>query len=412
MTVISLEGVSKKFALRHERPRSFQEVFLAAARGRIRRKHEEFWVLQNVDLKVEQGESIALIGPNGAGKSTVLKLISRIIEPTIGRVQVRGRIGALLELGAGFHPDLSGRENIFLHGSILGLSRAQIRSRLDDIVSFAELERFIDVPLRHYSSGMYVRLGFAVAVHTDPEILLVDEVLAVGDQNFQHKCLERIAEMKNQGITICYVSHDLGTVRKLCSQAVWIEDATVQASGDVANTISAYLQHMASVEEARLSVKTPTAPPVQRQPRRWGTRDAEITSVRFLDREGREKKVFRVGEPWEVRMSYQARECIERPIFGLAVHRQDGVHVCGPNTSFADLDIPFIESQGEIIYRVDSLPLMEGTYEVSVAVHNQADTIMYDYQDRLYSFRVRQVGHGERYGLMSMRGDWEWKAAQ
>ena len=410
MTVIALEGVSKRFALHHERPRSFQEVFLAVLRGEIRRRHEEFWVLRNVDLRVERGESIALIGPNGAGKSTVLKLVSRIIEPTLGQVHVQGRVGALLELGAGFHPDLTGRENIFLHGSILGLSRPEVRRRFDDIVSFAELERFIDVPLRHYSSGMYVRLGFAVAVHTDPEILLVDEVLAVGDQNFQHKCLERIAEMKKTGITICYVSHDLGTVRKLCSQAVWIEDGLVQAAGDVANTISSYLRHMASREESRLAGKpAPALVATNNAQRRWGTGGAQITAVRFLDGSGNEKKVFHVGESWEARLSYLARQRIERPIFGLAVHRDDGVHVCGPNTSFAGLDIPFVEGAGEII-SVDSLPLMEGTYQVSVAVHNQADTVMYDYQDRLYSFRVRQVGDGERYGLVSMGGSWQWQA--
>ncbi|MGB9890866.1 MAG: ABC transporter ATP-binding protein, partial [Anaerolineae bacterium] len=179
-TAIQFSNVSKKFTLHHERARSFQELAVGLVR-RNNRSREEFWALRDVSFTVDHGETVGIIGPNGAGKSTVLKLISRIIEPTSGRIEVRGRIGALLELGAGFHPDLTGRENIYLNGSILGLSRAEIRRRLDDIIAFAELERFIDVPVKHYSSGMYVRLGFSVAVHTDPEILLVDEVLAVGD---------------------------------------------------------------------------------------------------------------------------------------------------------------------------------------------------------------------------------------
>jgi ABC-type polysaccharide/polyol phosphate transport system ATPase subunit len=228
MEAIQFDHVSKKFILHRERPRSLQELAVNLFR-RNNNSHEEFWALQDVSFTVEQGETLGLIGPNGAGKSTALKLISRIIEPTSGQIEVNGQVGALLELGAGFHPDLTGRENIYLNGSILGLSRAQIRRKLDAIIAFAELERFIDVPVKHYSSGMYVRLGFSVAVHTDPEVLLVDEVLAVGDQNFQHKCLERIMEMQRQGITICFVSHGLGEVRRLCSRAVWLDDGMVQA---------------------------------------------------------------------------------------------------------------------------------------------------------------------------------------
>jgi len=411
MQVIQFDRVSKKFTLHRERPRSFQELAVNLFR-RNNDSHEEFWALQDVSFTVEQGETLGLIGPNGAGKSTALKLISRIIEPTSGQIEVNGRVGALLELGAGFHPDLTGRENIYLNGSILGLSRAQIRRKLDEIIAFAELERFIDVPVKHYSSGMYVRLGFSVAVHTDPEILLVDEVLAVGDQNFAHKCLERIMEMQRQGITICFVSHGLGEVRRLCSRAVWLDDGMVQAAGDVEDTITAYLRHAAAEEEARITPPPPEPEEVEEvEPeikQRWGTGDVEILAVSFLDADGRERHVFRVGEPWVARLHYRAHGRIENPVFGLAIHRNDGLHVCGPNTHFAGLDIPFIEGEGDVSYRVDHLPLMEGTYLVSVAAHNQADTTMYDYHDRLYTFKVRQVGRGERYGLVGMGGEWEW----
>jgi len=409
MSAITLERVSKKFALRRDRPRSFQEMFLSLVRRNGRDVPEEFWALRDVSLNIEVGETIGFIGPNGAGKSTLLKLISRIIEPTSGSVTVNDRVGALLELGAGFHPDLTGRENIYLNGAILGLDRGQIDRRLDDIIAFAELERFIDVPVRHYSSGMYVRLGFSVAVHTDPKILLVDEVLAVGDQNFQHKCLERIMQMQRQGLTICFVSHDLGSVQRLCSRAVWLEDGFVQQAGGVNDTVSAYLRHMAMQEEAQ--VADPRGQPA-RTLQRWGSGQARVVSVAFLGSDGRERNVFHVGESWAVRLRYQAPERVDEPVFGIAVHRMDGVHVCGPNTAFSGLRIPFIEGEGEIVYRVDALPLMEGSYMLSVGLHNQADTAMYDYHDRLHAFRVRQVGTGERYGLVTMKGTWEWKADQ
>ncbi|HDQ71339.1 MAG TPA: ABC transporter ATP-binding protein, partial [Chloroflexi bacterium] len=198
--VITFDHVSKKFSLHLERARSFQELAVALLRrgdgASLFEEREEFWALKDVSFSVQRGESVGIIGPNGAGKSTTLKLLTRIIEPTSGQVEIRGRVGALLELGAGFHPDLTGRENVYLNGSILGLSRAEIDRKMDDIVGFAELERFIDMPVKHYSSGMYVRLGFSVAVHTEPEILLIDEVLAVGDQNFQRKCMDHIYEMK------------------------------------------------------------------------------------------------------------------------------------------------------------------------------------------------------------------------
>lgn len=428
-TAISFEHVSKKFTLNRQRARSFQELAL----GLFRRgdanppvdewseePSEEFWALQDVSFNVEHGETVGIIGPNGAGKSTALKLISRIIEPTSGRIEVNGRLGALLELGAGFHPDLTGRENIYLNGSILGLSRPEIEHRLDQIIAFAELERFIDAPLKHYSSGMKVRLGFSVAVHIDPEILLLDEVLAVGDQNFQHKCLEHIMEMKRQGVTICFVSHGLGSVRRLCSRAIWLNDGTVQAVGEVDDVVSAYLRYAAEEEEkARKKAAASdegsgdeteeSQENATKTKQRWGTGDVKVVEVSFLGVAGEERTVFRVGEPWTVRLRYQASQWVEKPVFGLALHRNDGLHVCGPNTQFAGLDLPFVEGAGEVMYKVDQLPLMEGTYLVSVSAHNEADTVMYDYHDRLHTFKVRQVGEGERYGLVSLRGTWAWK---
>jgi len=404
---------SGRFVFRQEHSRSFKELLLNLSQGRRDGQREEFWALRDVSFAVEPGEALALIGPNGAGKSTVLKLISRIISPTSGRVEVNGRVGALLQLGAGFHGDLTGRENIYLNASILGLSRAEIRRKMDAIIAFSELERFIDIPVKRYSSGMYVRLGFSVAVHTDPEILLIDEVLAVGDQNFQHKCTERIMEMKQDGITLCFVSHALPAVRRLCSRAIWLNDGIVQAEGDVEDVISAYLGRSAEEEAARIDAEASQAKAKEKKveakrKRQWGTGDVRIVNVSFLDASGKEQHVFRVGEPWTVKMHYHAYRRVERPVFGLAVYRSDGVHVCGPNTYFAGMDIPYVEGEGDVLYRVDHLPLMEGTYSLSVAVVNQPDTVTYDHQDRLHTFRVRQVGRGERYGVVSLEGEWEW----
>lgn len=406
---IRFDGVSKEFLLHRERARSFQELALGLFQRNssvYEHKDEKFWALRDVSFTVGKGEAVGLIGSNGAGKSTALKLMTRIIEPTTGRIEVKGRVSALLELGAGFHPDLTGRENVFMNGSILGLSRSQIQQKMDEIITFAELERFIDVPVKHYSSGMYVRLGFSVAVHTEPEVLLIDEVLAVGDQNFQHKCLERILALREQGVTICFVSHGLESVRRLCSHAVWLDDGIVRAAGNVDDTISAYLRHAAAEEEAR-SAATPI-----RNKQRWGTGDVEITSVSFLNAEGKEQHVFETGESWTVRLHYRVHRRVEKLIFGLAIYRNDGVHVCGPNTQFSGLDFPFIEGQGDILYHVDSLPLMEGTYVLSVAAHTLPSTVLYDFHDRLYTFKVRQVGKGERYGLVGLGGKWEWKGGE
>ncbi len=393
---ISFANVSKRFILHHERARSFQELALGLLR-RNNRSREEFWALRDVSFVVEHGETVGIIGPNGAGKSTVLKLISRIIEPTSGRIAVNGRVGALLELGAGFHPDLTGRENIYLNGSILGLSRAEIRRRLDDIIGFAELERFIDVPVKHYSSGMYVRLGFSVAVHTDPEILLVDEVLAVGDAAFQRKCLERINELRRVGVTVLFVSHSAEAVRTLCTRALWLENGRLVADDVPEAVVLRYLE--------RSREGTATSQPGYEE-RRWGTGKIRITGVRLLDEQGQERQQFRTGEPLTVEIRYYASERVERPVFGLAIHRSDGIHITGPNTQFAGLEIPYVEGEGTVLYTVPALPLLEGLYFVSVSAHNWEDTEIYDYHDRLYLCRTLPAT--EKYGLVTIQGTWKW----
>lgn len=259
MNAIEFANVSKRFRMERDRPRSFQQAFVSLVQRRQNAENDVFWALRDVSFNVKHGQSIGLIGSNGSGKSTSLKIIAKIIQPTSGVVRVNGRVTALLELGAGFHPELSGRDNVFLNGAMMGLSREDITRRLDSIVHFAELEEFIDVPVKHYSSGMYVRLGFSVSVHLEPEILLVDEVLAVGDASFQHKCMGRIADLRRKGVTIVLVTHDLGAVQNLCEEAVWFDKSEMRAIGKPTDVVMTYLHDVARTDEEKERPRTKIA---------------------------------------------------------------------------------------------------------------------------------------------------------
>jgi len=417
---VEFSHVSKYFFLSQQHSRSFQEIVVNLFR-RQPTTHDELHILRDVSFQLEHGQTVGFIGANGAGKSTILKLISRIIEPSSGHIQVSGRIGALLELGAGFHPELTGRENIYLNASIMGLSREEIHRKLDAIISFAELEQFIDTPVKHYSSGMYVRLGFAVAVHTNPEILLVDEVLAVGDAAFQHKCMDRIAQMRRKGVTIVWVSHDLGTIQSLCHQAIWFDEGRIAAQGNATDVVMAYLNHVAEKEESRARFEAEQSAaetgavasvgePVEVRKDRWGTGKVRVTDVTLCDVQGHTAVTFRTGETLHICLRYHAEERVERPVFGLAIYHQNGAHICGPNTHFGGLEIAAVEGTGQVVYTIPALPLLEGAYEITIAAHNQADTEIFDYHDRLYSFRVYPGKSLERYGLVTLNGSWRLDA--
>jgi lipopolysaccharide transport system ATP-binding protein len=406
-TAIRLDRVSKRFILRREQTRSFQELLLNVLHRKTGERRKEFWALQDVSLEIARGETVGLIGPNGAGKSTILKLISRIIEPTSGRIDIRGRVEALLELGAGFHPDLTGRENIYLNGSILGLSRAQIRRRLGEIVAFAELEPFIDTPVRHYSSGMYVRLGFSVAVHTDPEILLVDEVLAVGDAAFQQKCLDKISEFKRESRTVLFVSHNLYLVQQFCKRAIWLEKGEIQRMGPVDQVIASYAAAVTERLQAELDLRnTRSAAATHRG-------DLHIRDVIIVDAKGKPSWILQSGEPMCIRILYEATERVEKPVFSILIHRSDGVYISSTNTYSIDpTEIGAILGRGELVVNIDELDLYGGDYLLSVGAYVEPDPPYWSapahFLDKRYSFRV--LSPGGSHGVVVLPARWEHHA--
>jgi len=402
--IIEFENVSKRFVLNRDQQDTVQGRFAKMLRRKA--QGEEFWALRDVSFSVERGESLGLVGHNGAGKSTALKLMTRILEPTAGRVGINGRVAALLELGSGFHPDLSGRENVFLNGSLLGFSRREMRAKLPEIVDFAEIGDFIDMEVKHYSSGMYTRLAFAVATAVDPEILITDEVLAVGDEAFQRKCMDRIYRLRQMGKTIIFVSHALETVRTLCDRAVWLDHGQAKLVGAAGEVIDAYLADVNRREQAQTHTGDPGAIGLGT---RRGTREAEFTRVELLDPAGRPQTIFQTHAPLTVRMHYFAHRPISHPVFGVGLHHENGFWINGPNTNFDGIDIPMIDGPGYVDYHIPNLPLLAGRYQLSVALVDSTMLHTYDQHDRMYRLIVQSDGVRDRYGMVAIPGQWEWQ---
>jgi ABC-type polysaccharide/polyol phosphate transport system ATPase subunit len=375
------------------------------------RPEETFQALSDVSFTVPKGATFGVVGRNGSGKSTTLKLVAGITKPTSGTVTVDGRISALIELGAGFHPEISGRENVFINGIMLGLSKREIEQRFDEIVEFAELTEFIDAPVKTYSSGMYMRLGFAVAIHVDPDVLLVDEVLAVGDEGFTHKCLDKFGEFKRRGKTILLVTHSLGLVERFCDEAVWLDSGIKKADGDPQRVIGSYVTDVARQEERFLAAsdeKSRKGAGATRQaepqgPRaadthhhdmtlagegRWGSGGVEITSVSFQDVAGQLTQVFHTGEAMRVVLGVKAAPPVRDFVFGVGLFTPDGVLVYGTNTDIEEMESDRLEGDVQVTLDVESLDLVEGTYKLDVAVHKR-DGAPYDYHRLLHTFRVK-----------------------
>jgi len=336
--------------------------------------------LKNVSFAVDRGEAFGIIGRNGSGKSTLLKLISGILKPTSGKVVVNGRIAALIELGAGFHPEITGRENIYINGIMLGLSRREIEQRFDKIVEFSGIADFLDQPVKTYSSGMYVRLGFAVAVHVDPDVLLIDEVLSVGDEEFSARCVAKIQAMKYRGVTLIFVTHQLDQVRKLCDRALWLDHGQVEAIGDPTRVVDAYLQEVSGTSLAASDAAKSDAAPADAAPaparnendeERWGSGEVVLKRVALTDDQGRELVALGAGTPVIIDVDVDARVPQEDFVFGVGIYHADGTCVYGTNTDVEGFTSEKIEGKGRVRFVVPSLDLVAGTYRIDVAVHTR-----------------------------------------
>lgn len=410
-TVIKVNNVRKSFKVYKDRGYMLKEMVLFANR----RKYEVHEVLKGISFQVGKGEAVGLIGQNGCGKSTTLKLLTKIIYPDSGNIEMKGRVSSLLELGAGFHPDMSGRENIYINAAIFGLTRDEIAKRLDDIIAFSELEHYIDNPVRTYSSGMYMRLAFSVAINVDADILLIDEILAVGDANFQSKCFNRLKEIKAEGTTIVIVSHSLGQIEQICERSIWIQDGEIRAEGSPREVHPIYLDYMGErrletaqheairqkkkaekdaagadvsadseadqqlghtaadeaeydAEEDLKTISTEEA--VKKNKKRWGNGMARIQKIELLDDKGVDSTLFETGKNMTVKLHYHVRQKVEDAVIGIGVFRTDGVQVYGTNTRIDKLAEFSLEKDGMVYLVLKNINLMPGQYTLDFAIES------------------------------------------
>ncbi|MGC8473615.1 MAG: ABC transporter ATP-binding protein [Candidatus Dormibacteria bacterium] len=381
---IVVEQLSKRFRIYHQRSETLKQALV----DRRRSRYEEFWAVQDAQFEVNEGETFGIIGANGSGKSTLLKCIAGILVPDRGRVSVRGRLASLLEVGAGFHPDYSGRENIFLNGAILGLPRRYINSVLDEIIGFAELEQFIDNPVRNYSSGMYTRLGFSIAIHMDPDVLLIDEVLAVGDEAFQRRCMDHIDSMRQEGRTLVFVSHAADTVRNLCDRCLWLEHGRERMLGPTGEVVDGYLEDVNLREMAALSAsgQAATGP---------GWMGVRITSVTVTGGGGHEG-LTSTGEPLRVVIGYDAPSGLRRARFRVSFHPAEGPELASVQTDDREMDERLLPPRGEVALAIPELPFLDGVYGTKVEIEDIASGRAYVTLDRPQSFRVHGPGRREQ----------------
>jgi ABC-2 type transport system ATP-binding protein len=388
---VQADSVSKRYRIYHNKSRTLKET-LFQGRG----QYEDFDALSDVTLTVREGESVGILGANGSGKSTLLKLFARIIRPDRGSVTVNGTVSALLEVGAGFHPEYTGRENIYLYGALLGLSRAEINARFGEIVEFSGLERFIDNPVKNYSSGMYMRLGFAVAIHVDPDVILIDEVLAVGDASFQKRCLDRIADLQGAGRTIVFVSHDLGTMRELCQRAIWLHDGRVMVDGPADRAIGLYTQSQDRRGQAQ-GVDTGRL-------RRWGSGEATIEGVRLLDASGVDTKSLRHGEAASIELEVACRQHLPGVAAGVGVFKRDGTYCTGLNMNADGTAASFTSGRHQLRLHLEKLTLNPGSYLLDIALFESSTGDIYDFSSRETVLEID--GSGRREGIFEMPHRW------
>lgn len=421
-TMISIQNVSKSFKIYHDKPLTLKEKLL-----RLRsNNYSEFRALDNVSFTIQKGETVGLIGHNGCGKSTLLKLITKILYPDNGQIIVNGRISSLIELGAGFHPDFTGRENIYTNASIFGLTRKEIDAKIDEIIRFSELGEFIENPVRTYSSGMYMRLAFSVAINVNPEILLIDEILSVGDDNFQKKCFEKIENFKHNGVTIVIVTHDLGTVEKICDRTIWLEKGKIVTQGESDRIVNLYQQRMnekfVEQKQKEYKEKEKNVPDIElehdindvkqeghastlfSEDIRWGSKEVEIIEARLLNNKNEKTNVIKAGEPLVIEIDYKVNTAQKEIIFGMGFYSIDNTLVYGNNTQLDKIKITSISNTGTVKFIIPECRLLSGAYKLNVAVvdgnHRALDFIKY-----YMEFTV--VSSDKSIGFYSIDHQWE-----
>lgn len=414
MVAINVDQVTRiyqKYSAQH-RFKTFKSAIVKGDFFKSLRPDELVAALDNVSFKVEKGTTFGVIGENGSGKSTLLKVITGIAKPTSGSVKVDGKVSALIELGAGFHPEISGRENVFINGIMLGLSKKEITEKFENIVRFAELEEFIDAPVKTYSSGMHMRLGFSIAINVNPDILLIDEILAVGDASFVPKCLDRIDDFRRRKKTILFVSHDLSTVEKICDRVIWLKHGKIQTMGEPKRVVDAYLQDVAEKQEEdferrQQEVEAEEIFEEERRENRWGKREIEIKKVRLKGLDGTEKHVYSPDEGMVIEMDVLAYSQIKDFAFGIGIYNPKGICCYGTNTQLEKFTAQSVEGEGQVVCQIEKLGLINGTYYLDVAIHKK-DGYPYDYHRNLYSFLISSTK--KDVGILRPKHSWKFSS--
>ncbi len=410
-TAIELIKVSKKYDIRARNKSTFLEKISKyfSAKSEKKEKNNILWALKDISFNVKKGEAVGIIGANGSGKTTILRLLSGVTYQKTGRINVNGTIAPLIQVGAGFHPELTGRENIYLNGIILGLTRKQIDEKYDEIVRFAELERFVDTPVKRYSSGMYVRLGFSVAIHVDSEILLIDEILSVGDLSFQRKCLEVMSEIRRSDKSIVFVSHNLSAVRGLCDRVIWLNNGKVEAIGNPEEVISAYTQFMEKKSEFINDCN------FIGQKTRWGTGEARLKKVAMLNSSSEEEDNFMVGEEVRIRLEYETSKRLESPTFWVGIINNDEVKITGTYFNKDRAGKYTMDNYGVLECSFKQLHVRPGVYHVMVGIYDEYGLIAYDRIGRVKTFTVKNEymkgfegfrGYGA-HGIVDFANEWQ-----
>ena len=427
---IEVKNITKTFKVYYDKGNTIKEQVVSNKR----RKYEKRQVLKGISFEVKKGEAIGLIGHNGCGKSTILKLLTKIMYPDSGSIEIQGRISSLIELGAGFHPDMSGRENIYINASIFGLSHKEIDKRINNIIKFSELEEYIDNPVRTYSSGMYMRLAFSVAINVDADVLLIDEILAVGDANFQSKCFDKLKEIKAKGTTIVIVSHALGQIEEICEKSYWIHDGIIRAGGEVIPVHNQYLEYMenkrndAFREEQRQQYEEMLSEDIQKDKKdendtgeeeykteeeykdnsevdRWGNKKIEMTGIMLLDELGSEQKIFLTDDSIKVEIKYRINEKIIDPAIAFAVYNEEGVMCYGTNTRIDGMRRLTLKEKGKVVIELKDIGLLPGKYFMDCAIESE-NGVVADYYRKAKEFYMHSKIQNE-IGVFRIKHEWK-----